>query len=405
MGNVETIGWKKVKTTRLAMSLIDRGILLPWSDIKRLHSRFSHSEQLLLIRYFAINLAKPNTSHVHREKTVESLLIWLEYSRDDSLVQAFVEQSGKMDFHTLVRDLTFITLSQDIFTANKGNNLYSMGISLVCELGNYLNNMQVSSKKQRKKKEALGSYVATYLLSVSNINHEKVRLSLFSYFSSICHTESGGKFFNKIMHRFGYTVLDYLFSQLFNKKSEAMALEYLFRYLPKVLHGKHFTHKTLHLIFRCLMYRYPDRFTLFLRTFTEQMLVRWRAEGVMEKKVSCSWFKHLVFLYPLVSEMNRRNLVPEFLEMLRNFTHSEFHEKVLDELQGMDILRPYFAVHLTACRDNLYSNEGKVIPLGAKITKKRGRRPALAKVSEPVSTCKIILFLTQKAEQSYRKAS
>src|SRR5690606_18318848 len=107
---------------------------------------------------------------------------------------------------------------------------------------------------------ALLDHIATFLLSVSNANSSCIRLSLLHYFG-VCERHSEQKVcFNRIMGRFGHTVLDHLFNLLFRKRSEAVALQYLVENLPHVLEADRHAQKIVHETFKFYMLKQPERF-------------------------------------------------------------------------------------------------------------------------------------------------
>src|SRR5690606_26461565 len=108
------------------------------------------------------------------------------------------------------------------------------------------------------KAQALLDHIATYLLSVSNTNSSCIRLSLLHYFGVTEHGSSNKLYFNRVMSRFGHTVLDHLFALLFRKKSEAVALQYLVENLPYVLGADRHSQRIVHETFKHYMLKEPE---------------------------------------------------------------------------------------------------------------------------------------------------
>ena len=394
--------WGHARSVRDATTLIDRGVILQWKDMRRIKTHFSPTEQTSIVEYFAVSFCRVASSRAMAERTVESLLVWLTYTADNNLAKTFITQLLAQDnFRDSCWALIEIALSHEIAESEHGEEIFATSVAFICELGHHLNKAMEDNPARFGNKELLWNHLATYLLSMSSMNSSAVRLSLLSYFGAMSYTEVGKRFFNRIMRRFGYTVLDHLFFLLFNKKSEAMALEYLLHNLPWVLGGDYFAQNIMHKVFQHYVYRYPERFVLFLRTFSEELLIKTAEpkQQIWFLEIKQSFLKHMASLYMTISEINHRPLATEFLSVLEKFERDDFLCSLWQGVYNSENLKPFFKSHLSRVM------HGNVKIYAIKSTRKRGRRPSFSRIRQDISTLELVAFLGDKEVAKERKAS
>src|SRR5690606_9680768 len=149
--------------------------------------------------------------------------------------------------------LVEIALSNELAEGTHDQDIFEMAVALVCELGISIQEYDRAYPGEFRRASALLDHIATYLLSVSNANSSCIRLSLLHYFGVTEHGAEQKICFNRIMSRFGHTVLDHLFNLLFRKRSEAVALQYLIENLPYVLEADRHSQKIVHETFKFYM--------------------------------------------------------------------------------------------------------------------------------------------------------
>ena len=404
MGKVISLkrSWARITSLQDALMLIERGIVLQRKDVRRVIARFDPAEHDAIIEHFAVTFCNNVSSWSMAERTVESLLVWLTWSSDDRAVRVFIAKlCSQENFRRSCWVLIEVALSDNTSQLEHGERLFATSVSFICELGRSLHGEEGEGKIASQ--DLLWNHLSTWLLSLSSINSSAIRLSLLSYFGSMSYTETGKTFFNRIMRRFGYTVLDHLFFLLFNRKSEAMALEYMLHNLPWVLGGDYFTQKIMRSIFQHYMYRHPERSLLFLRTFTDELLARPPATDATKRKlqneIEQSLLRHLASLYLVVAEINQRALVPEFIEVLDGFRGHEAFLPTLTTLQNYEGLKPYFRSWL------IFTVRDDIKIFAPKPTRKRGRRPSFARTKSSLSTLGMVAFLGNNEVTRERKVS
>ena len=406
MGKVIAIkrSWGRCKTLQDVYTLIERGIVLQHRDVRRVSARFTAAERDQIVEHFAVVFCQQVETRAMAERTVESLLVWLTWTGGERAVRVFIAKlCVQHNFRRACWTLTELTLTDEISQLEHGERVLATGVSFICELGRTLHRELEQGTGKITAQDLLWNHLATWLLSLSSINSSAIRLSLLNYFGSMNYTETGRKFFNRIMRRFGYTVLDYLFVMLFNRRSEAMALEYMLHNLPWVLGGDYFTQKILRSVLQHHMYRHPERSLLFLRTFADDLLARPQATDATRQawqdNMRQSFLHHLAALYLVIAEINQRTLIPEFIDILNRFRHDAAFQPMLQALLDVDGLRPYFRSWLAfSSRDN-----AKVI--APQLARKRGRRPSFARTKTEISTLEVVAFLGDNEAIRERKVS
>lgn len=382
--------WTKVTTTRDAMWLVERGVILQWKDMHYLLNYFSRAEQLAIIRQLARFFCLQTNNRAVAERTVESLLTWLSYTTDDKISKIFITKMFKQkNPRQACWVLIEISLNQETVVSNHQELVYATAVAFVCELGQQLNSL---AKKPNTfvDKELLWDHLATYLLSLSNVNNNAVRLSLLSYFASMSHTEVGSRFFVRIMQRFGYTALDRLFIALFDKKQESFAVEYLLDTLPSLLRGNYQTQRTLAKVFQHYMYRRPKRSVVFLRILSEE---------VQDDVARHNLLKHLASLYLVLSEIDQHDLAADYLLNISNFNKDPEFKEIVTSTLNSGKLRDQYAAMLSF----IISDDSQL--LARKLAKKRGRRPGFSRDKHGISILKMITTLGNGELTKLSKAS
>ena len=395
MNAVREISWARVKTLNLAKSLIDRSILIKRKDMGRLRKVFSNAEHTKIIRHFAASLATPNSSLIDREKNLESAMIWLMRVGNDDLVQEFVEQLCQGNSEEALRNLIFVTLSPNDTMIDASDQLGAFTVAIICRIGNYLCDT---------KRNLLCELISAHLLSISNTNNMSVRLLLFNYFAAInANTDTKkDRHFTKIVRRFGSTVLEHVFGLLQTRRSEAFALEYLRLNVPAILRGDYFMQQTLQSMLVNHLYRFPKRIGSFLREFSQELIHSYRDD----RQVIHSWLVHITNLYPIASEISDQALAADFWEILTQFPRDEYFNLVTHRLHDNAKLDSYYHANLAALINaELIERDGKILPLGIKLKRRRGRKPSMAKLREPLSALQLTLWIGEQDQQKLRKAS
>ena len=380
--------WKGTTSLDEAKQLIDYGIMLRWSEMRTLKRTFNNDEQTQIVRHFAIRLAERATTRLQAEILVESALVWLANAAEEFLLNAFLEELfAQPGFEDACWALVEISLTSEVSENSHDEEIFAMAVALICELGVNLQEYERRFPGEMKRSAQILDHIATYLLSVSNSNNTCIRLSLLHYFGVTERGMDNKYYFNRIMSRFGHTVLDHLFNLLFKKRSEAMALQYLLENLPFVLEADRHSQRICHETFKYYMLKQPERFALFVQAFADHVL----ANKESMPKVIPVYIQHVGALLKVVSDLNHKLLGREFLIGLTKFTCYQACDQLIDSILANDSIRKPFRDLLTQMRHS-ENRQGVVDSVAQFRSSKRGRKPSFSRVDN-VGTMHQVTYL------------
>jgi hypothetical protein len=221
------------------------------------------------------------------------------------------------------------------------------------------------------------------------VNSGSIRLSLVHYFGVIEHGQTHHHAVSRLMSRFGHTVLDQLFSLLFKKRSEAVALQYLIENLPFLLEADIATQKIVHDTFRTYMLKQPERFCLFLQAFSDDLSSR---EETTFQAAQMQFLNHLAVLFRVVSEVNQKQLAGELINGFTKFADFPVIHQILKDLGADPRVKPQFLELLVTAIKSESPEEaaGNVASFRAN---RRGRRPSFAR-AEGLGTLHQVHYLS-----------
>jgi hypothetical protein len=374
------IVWRDVKNAMDAEKAIDTGVLLSWNDGKHLMKILDSDNARQLIVHLSRRLTERLSDRLATEILVETLLIVLTVTGREDLMVTFLEEVvNSDDFEQLARVFIEVSLSSDVEENSHGQDLRATAVALICELGFTIQHIEEESPGHIEKSKVLLDTIATYLLSVGNSSIPSVRLSLMRYF---CTTEYGSDHksgFSRIMARFGYSMFDTLFQLLFNKKTEATALNFLLDNLPTALETPGDAQEILHETFKQYMLKFPERFSLFMHEMGARVLSLNPPDRLCE--ASESYYKHLVALFKVTSDLDHRSLGREVLSEIFRFESCTGKLKFSFQLQTSEQLRKNFRDMVASHRKEFAHQQNKNVVVSQFRISKRGRKPTLSKKS------------------------
>lgn len=366
---MEKVGkWKNVRSANQAKLLIDEGVLLKWSELRVLHKRLSEPEQEKVIGFFAKKICVQHDDRFQLEIHVENLLLWLTYSlREDSLktliAQMFTENNAVEGCLKLVE----LALTMEITDGEHQDEVYAASVIMVCEIGWAIIEKSHIETLNEQQSERILATSTTYLMSVSNHNHYAIRLCLLHYFGVLARENRNRADFEKILDRFGYTVLDFLFSLLFKKKTEGLALQFLLENVPFILEAEQGSQRIIHEIFKYYLLKKPDRFSLFLLTLGDLLSEREHSERARR-----TYLQHLGALLKIVAKINHKPLTYDILSCIYRI-RDPFLSELTAQIKAEPLLKDYrdFA---QKCLEN--EDVETIDPLNYLRSHKRGRHPS-----------------------------
>jgi hypothetical protein len=381
----DTVGsWKHIKSLDDAKHLVDTGVVLTWKDMRAVAKILDEEKSSELVRYVAIRLAERVESRLPEEILIESLLVFMVNISSENVLNAFLDELLDQP-NALEACLTLVQLSltAELSESDHSSDLFAFAVALICELGSAIHHINAGGEGQQSQEvEELLSQISTYLLSISNSNNNCIRLSLVQYFAAIESQDENSKGFNRIFGRFGHTVLEHLFTLLFTKKTEGVALQYLLDNLPAILAADNHAQRIFHESCKYYMLKKPDRFALFIQTAADHLIGITNRRG---KAIKETFMQHIALLIKVVSGVNHRSLGRELMCVLASFENTDFRKQLVRQIAGDTNVRESFRGAIKQLLDSDDTN-GIIKKFDNFRAGKRGRKPSFSKapVSRPI---------------------
>ncbi len=380
IGNTEEYpkSWKSVKTVEHAKYLVDVGTILSWDEVKNIRKALNVEDLSLLLRHFAVRFSERLDDRLSEEILLESLLNLMTNTSEEEVLNSFLDELFRQgDLHKNCKVIVEMVLIPELTDNSHYEEIFAFGVAFVCELGFVVKSgIELGAFDENDPKiNKLLDHISTYLLSVSNNNNNCIRLSLVTYFASYEKGKRNKPGFNRILGRFGHTILDHLFTLLFNKKTEGLSLQYLLDTLPAMLEADNHVQKILHETFKLYMLKKPERFSLFLQTLTLKLIELPREETRISNIV---FLQHLGMLLKIVSEVNHKDLTREIMGAIALFKEEEYRQTLIGLLLRDNSIRPYIRSVLS--RVSEADDVEKLLEEDDSFkSSKRGRKPSFAK--------------------------
>ncbi|MCX6129390.1 MAG: hypothetical protein NTX25_10060 [Proteobacteria bacterium] len=369
--------WKNVESLDGARELVDLGVLLMWKDFKQLQKVLDDNQLKELVRYCAARLSERVENRLPEEILIETLLIIFANCENEEILLVFLQeilqQPNRLESCTILIELA---ITVEVSDSEHAEETFAIAVALICELGNMVNQFQLANPGEASVSALrLLDRISTYLLSVSNSNDNCIRLSLLHYFGTVEKGKAVKVGFNRIMGRFGHTVLEHLFTLLFNKKTEAVALQFLLENIPHVLEADAHAQTILQETWKHYLLKKPERFSLFIQTLSAHLL------SLPDDDVrNCrkTFLQHLALLLKKVAEVDHRELGREILSAMASFAGEPFFKDLVPMIVRDLTIRESFRILLGKIAN---SRDAEAVLDGSNSfrSSKRGRKPSFAK--------------------------
>jgi len=392
MVGVKTPNWKDILNIEEAENLIDTGNLLSWKNMRHLRKVLPQADHLRVVKHIARRLSERYQDRLASEILIESLLVWIANKVSEEMISAFIDEvMDDADRLELIWTFGNIALSLEFAEDKHQEECFSIAVAILSEMSLRLHALSRFNQEELPGAEELVKNISTLLYSVSNSNSPRTRLYLVHYFGFMTALGEPSEKLNKVLNRFGYTVFDNLFMQLFDKKTESIALQFLIDNLPLLLLADGEQQNILAEILKSHMYKQPERFALFIDNFSSNLASREQILDIDDDRVKITWLKHLAQLFGLANELDHKFLAKDLILAICRFESLEFGTEVLKKIGKLDGIRPLFKELTNKVQSN--SNKEAVIDSYYQFrSKKRGRKPSFSK-SNAVNTLGQIVFL------------
>jgi len=374
----KSVNWRNIHDIVDAKRLVDLGHLLSWNEGRTVVKFLGETGSCELVRHMAFRMGERFNDRLAAEILVESLYAVLTASGREVVMIAFLEELFDSDeFEGITRNLVEISLGGEVGEDELSKSVVSAAVALVCEIGLNIQRVEEDDPGRIDKGRSLSDHIAAYLLSVSNTNVQAVRLCLLRYFSQTEYGNITKKNYSRLMNRFGHSLMEALFQQLFVKKSEKIAAQYLLENLPCALEAGGDMQRMLHETLKQHMLKESERFCLFMHELGSHVLSLGQ-EGELCPAAK-SFARHLIALYKVASDLGHKHLGREVLQELYKFAPYEDCSGWIHSLEVSSEIRKSFRELAVDYRIKIVQagKGGKVISQFR--VSKRGRKPSIGK--------------------------
>ena len=373
------LAWTKNLTVESAKKMIDLGQILSWDNGRNAAKVLGVSGCEEVVRYVANRLGDRYADRLASEILLETLYAILKSVESESVMISFLE--GLFDseeFENITKQLVDISLGGEVGESPIEKAVITVAVSLICEIGLNIYKIEDEHPGQIARSKALTEHIATYLLSVSNTNVQTVRICLLRYFSQTEYGKTVKVNYSRIMNRFGHTIYEALFQQLFVKKSEKIASQFLLENLPCGLEDSHRdTQFIVHEMLKQYMFKESERFCLFIHQLGAH-LIAISQEGSLCLAAE-NFSRHLVSLYVVTAELGHRELAKEVLQELHRFGPYGECKNWIRSLETDPSISRLFREIVTEYRKKVVER-GKLDASTSQFRKStRGRKPSITK--------------------------
>lgn len=307
--------WQSVSCVDDAFLLIDIGRVITSRDMDVLIKVMNPDDENKVISYFAERLAERYRDRDAAEIILESVLLWLAVRPKEASViiflQKILEHPERME---VIEAFPHLCMNLELVERQKKQDIFDISVFLMAQMGLQINHLAEVYPEEFSRHLSIIAQISAIMVSMSNISSFRARLSLFNYFG-ILELQSGREnHFKKLMDRFGSTLVNQIFHDLFETKTEAYALAYLMDNLPYVLMGSDTTQRSLQNVLRFNLLKHPLKFSLFLKVFTPHLLSELaKYSGEKQNLTLQNYLKHLTILLNVISQIDQPRLSKEIL--------------------------------------------------------------------------------------------
>ena len=372
--------WKDIQTYEDAFYLIDVGVVLRSRDLHHLHKvlrRQDDRDNQKIAEYFAERLIERFENRESAEIVLESLLLWLIRSMDEIYIVAFLQKILEHpERNEIIYALPGLLLSLDFISRKHREDAFDISVFLIAQIGIQLKYFANLFPEEFGDTNDVIEHINAFMISISNSGSYRVRQCLLNYFLTI-HDQDDlvNEYFHRIMGRFGTTLFNQVFYQMFDKKTEVFSFQFLVDNLPYLFAADQTTQFTIHEILRHNMLKYPEKFSQFIQAYgpaLKQIIGRYsRADQI---SIVENYLKHMAMLLKVVSQVEYQNLAKELLITLCLFREFDFSEPLLRQLIDTPQIKRNYRILLTMMMRHPNREREYIESISRFRCRKRGRK-------------------------------
>lgn len=336
--------WKQARSPQDAFFLIDIGSIIAYKDLRWLRRVFSYEQEQEVVAYFAERFAERYRNRDAAEIILESLLLWLTFSAKEGLVVIFLQKIFEHPERIeIIQAFPRLCLNLELVEQPKSNDVFDVSVFLIAQMGLQIFSLAQLHPQEFSKSEDILPQISAIMISMSNVSSFRTRLCLFNYFGILELRHGKEHHYKKLMQRFGYTLVNEIFSDLFQKKNESFALAYLMDNLPHMMLASYNAQNVLQDVLRYNMLKYPNRFSLFLQAFNPCILTAVRDYPLgHQRTLTVNYVTHLAILLRVISQIDQPRLSKEILISLAAFKDHKQAQHLLQQLLSSQEIRVFY---------------------------------------------------------------
>jgi hypothetical protein len=332
---------------KVALTELDGGSAqqLHANDVHKLNFqrgfKFSSSqsrEQIVVHAAERLKLLYENQKHLEGPIWLVAAGLSHERDWDTSLgfLRALMKVSQDADFYKEIA-MAMLHLSDIELADHKGKNTIGQAILvLVTEFGLMVAENAGKSGSDPQGAARVVEYITTSLLARSNVNNNAIRVSLLHYLSKCPLNTNTSSQLNRVISRFGQSLLDDLLNAFFEQKKRGnAAFFFLAEHLSTFFTAAPALAEMSHSVLRHYMLKHPDEFPSFMASYSD-----WVSR---EHLVLSMTAQHIALLIRAAADVSQKQLAENLCAVLQKHLKlfGEVSKELLDEelLQIESILR------------------------------------------------------------------
>jgi hypothetical protein len=280
-----------------------------------------------IVEHAAARLKNLHAEQKHLEGPIWLVAAGLSHERDwDTSVlflRAILDVSSDPDFYKEVA-MAMLHLSDVELSDHKGKNVIGQAILvLVTEFGLMVAENARASNLDPQGAAFVVEYVTTSLLARSNVNSNAIRVSLLHYLTKCPLNANTSSQLNRVISRFGQSLLDDLLQAFFEqKKRGTAAFFFLAEHLSTFFTAAPALAEMSHSVLRHYMLKHPDEFPGFMASYSD-----WVSREHLTLSMTA---QHLALLIKSAADVSQKQLAENLCAVLQK--HLKLFGEVSKEL-------------------------------------------------------------------------
>ncbi|MEN9827316.1 MAG: hypothetical protein RI953_3061 [Pseudomonadota bacterium] len=293
----------------------------------------SQDSRIRIVEHAASRLKTHYDNEKHLEGTIWLVAAGLAHERDWdtslSFLRSLLQISQDADFYREVA-MAMLHLSDMELSDGKGKNSIGQAVLvLVTEFGLMIAERAGQSGLDPQGAARVVEYVTTSLLARSNLNNNAIRVSLLHYLAKCPLNSSTTSQLNRVISRFGQSLLDDLLNAFFEQKKRGnAAFFFLAEHLSSFFSAAPALAEMSHGVLRHYMLKHPDEFPGFMASYSE-----WVSKEHQSLSMTA---QHIALLIKAATDVSQKQLAENLCVVLQK--HLKLFAEVSREILQDEIL-------------------------------------------------------------------